>query len=142
MWTIKNRGRNDYIFLKFSEIFHAAGNPSGQILHKIQTQEKWQFFLAESVNFSQFRCNLAALAVVNWDESSYGLPKCCQNDSFFKYILEYPKSALRHQERRIFPEYLPFSTDPDPTKGPINKFPFHNKSKYIFKKLINKQTTK
>ena len=42
----------------------------------------------------------------------------------------------------IFPEYLPFSTDPDPTKGPINKFPYQNKSKYLFKKLINKQTTK
>ena len=75
-------------FLKFSEIFHAVGNPSDQILQKNINPGEMTIFFLESVNFGQFRYNFGALAVVNRDGTSYELLRCCQNDPFF---LEYSR---------------------------------------------------
>ena len=87
-------------------------------------------FLAESVNFGQFRHNLGALADVIWEGTSYGLPKWCQNDSFF---LEYSRiipgdghyATRKGWHFENISQFPPFP--PDPTKGPINEFQYRNK---------------
>ena len=123
------RRRNGYFFWNFQKYSMLRVVPQAKFCIKYKPRRN-DNFVAKSVNFGQFRHNLDALAVVNWEGSSYGLPKCCQNDSFF---LDYPRiiPGDRYYGTRKgwyfenISEFPPIPTDP--TKCPINEFSYRNK---------------
>ena len=121
-------------FLKFSEIFDAVGNLPDQILEKNINPGVMTIFFLESVNFGQFRYNFGALVVVKWDGTSYGLPKCCQNDPFF---IEY--YGIR--KGWYFENISEFPQIPIPPIGRLVNSAIAFKIKYLFQNnyLINNQ---